>query len=341
MTMADPIDRASAPGEPSRASKGLAVVGLTLAVAVGAGAEVAAQEGLVERLGTAIGAGLAPSETLPEGVRFLVRFAEEVDGLAVGATVTVKGIQIGTVREVAVVIDSAAATIEVPIVIDVVPERIDSIDGAAVTDAEAVYALAERLVANGLRAELTTTNPLSGSQRIELGFHPDAPPAALDRSGRYPELPTAPTLAQELRATLQGFLARLAALPIETLFADAAATVDEARALLAAPEIREALLALRAAGAEIERTAAGLDARLEPSIARLERAAGEVEGAARQAASGIAGLDRTIGARSPLWDEVRLTTRELAATARALRLLVEHLERHPDALLRGRQERQP
>jgi paraquat-inducible protein B len=133
----------------------------------------------------------------------------------------------------------------------------------------------------------------------------------------------------------------LAALPIETLFADAAAAVDEARALLAAPEIREALLALRAAGAEIERTAAGLDARLEPSIARLERAAGEVEGAARQAASGIAGLDRTIGARSPLWDEVRLTTRELAATARALRLLVEHLERHPDALLRGRQERQP
>ena len=85
----------------------------------------AASDALIERLTTAIGA--AP-EVLPEGVRFMVRFDQDVSGLSVGAPVTVKGLRVGTVREVAVVIDSASAVIDVPVVIDVVPERI-TVDG--------------------------------------------------------------------------------------------------------------------------------------------------------------------------------------------------------------------
>jgi paraquat-inducible protein B len=55
----------------------------------------------------------------------------------------------------------------------------------------------------------------------------------------------------------------------------------------------------------------------------------------------IGSLEQTLGPRSPLWDEVLRTSQELAATTRALRLLVEYLERHPDALIRGKPETQP
>ena len=320
----------------------------------------AASDALIERLTTAIGA--AP-EMLPEGVRFMVRFDQDVSGLTVGAPVTVKGLRVGTVREVAVVIDTASAVIDVPVVIDVVPERI-TVDGGRPEDAAAVHDLARRLVAGGLRAGLESATPLGGPQRVTLAFVPDAEPAELGEGGRYPEIPTAPSLADELRGTLETLLERMAALPLEQVVAELTTTLvelralvtapeiremldtvgavsDELRSLIAGPELREALGAVVDAGDELRALAAGLDARLEPSIGALQRAAGSIETAADQSTVAISGLEQTIGPRSPLWDELLQTSRELAGTTRALRLLVEYLERHPDALIRGRPETQP
>lgn len=323
----------------------------------------ASAEAVLERLEAAIGAATAAPEPQPDGVRFLVRFADDVGGLAIGSPVTVKGRRVGTVREVAVVIDSVQAVIDVPVVIDVVPERI-SIDGAPPANDAAFYALAERLVANGMRAALESVTPLGGAQRVALAFAPEAEPAVLGREGRYPEIPTAPSLSEKLRSTVEALLARLADLPLEQVVSEATATLvelralvtapeirqmldtvgaasNELRALIAGPEMREALEALVKAGRELRSLVAGLDARLDPSIGAVQRAAGSIETTARETAVAITGLQQTVGPRSPLWDELLQTSRELSGTTRALRLLVEYLERHPDALLRGRPEIQP
>lgn len=323
----------------------------------------ASAEAVLERLEAAIGAATAAPEPQPEGVRFVVRFADDVGGLAVGSPVTVKGRRVGTVREVAVVIDSVRAVIDVPVVIDVVPERI-SVDGAPPADEAAFYALAERLVANGMRAALESVTPLGGAQRVALAFAPEAGPAVLGRDGRYPEIPTALSLTEKLRSTVEALLARLADLPLEQVVNEATATLvelralvtapevrqmldtvgaasDELRTLIAGPEMREVLAALVEAGRELRSLVAGLDARLDPSIGAVQRAAGSVETAARETAVAMTGLQHTVGPRSPLWDEFLQTSRELSGTTRALRLLVEYLERHPDALLRGRSEIQP
>lgn len=320
-------------------------------------------DSLVERLEAVIAMDPAASAPLPEGVRFLVRFTDDVGGLGVGSPVTVQGLRVGTVREVAVVIDTSAATIHVPVVIDVLPERI-TVDGDRPTDAAAVYALAERLVGNGLRAALETATPLGGPQRVALAFAPDAPPARLGRDGRYPEIPAAPSLAEELRSTLDVLLARLLALPLERMVDEATGTLVELRALVTAPEIREALDLVAATSAELrtfitgpgmrevmatlldaarelQSVAAGLDSRLDASITVLQRTASSVETAAGETTAAMRGLERSIGPRSPLWDELQQAGREVAGTTRALRLLVEYLERHPDALLRGRPEIRP
>jgi len=42
--------------------------------------------------------------------------------------------------------------------------------------------------------------------------------------------------------------------------------------------------------------------------------------------------------RAPLQQDTREAMRELARTARALRVLADYLERHPEALIRGKQE---
>ena len=320
-------------------------------------------EPLVRRLEALVGAVPAAGTPLPEGVRFLVRFTDDVSGLGVGSPVTVRGLRVGTVREVAVVIDTSAATIDVPVVIDVVPDRL-TVDGDRPADEAAVYALAERLVENGLRAALEAATPFGEPQHVALAFAPDAPPAHLDRTGRYPAIPAAPSLADELRSTVDDLLARIVALPLEETVAEANATLVALRALVTAPEIREALDLVAVAGdelrafvtgpelreimatlldaaRELQRTAAGLDARLDPSLEALARAAVTVESAARETTAVASGLERSIGPRSPLWDELMQASREVTGTTRALRLLVEYLERHPDALLRGRPETRP
>ena len=144
---------------------------------------------------------------------------------------------------------------------------------------------------------------------MTLAFVPEAEPAELGEGGRYPEIPTAPSLADELRGTLETLLERMAALPLEQVVAELTTTLVELRALVTAPEIRqmldtvgavseelrgliagpelrEALGAVVDAGDELRALAAGLDARLEPSIGALQRAAGSIETVAGQSTGG-------------------------------------------------------
>ena len=300
--------------EPKRSLASFAfLAGLSLAgPSHGQEQKVPSASELAERLTTAI--GITP-EVLPEGVRFLVHFDQDLNGLQAGAPVTVKGLRVGTVREVAVVIDSANATIDAPVVFDIVPDRI-TVDDGSLQDPNSVYALAKRLVADGLRAGIESLTPIGGPKRVTLSLVADAEPAELKEGGRYPEIPTAPSPAEELRASAEAFAARIEALPLEQMAEQLNVVLAELETLVSGPELRQALDA-------------------------LQRAAGSIEQAAGQSTNAISGLEQTIGPRSLLWDELLRTSQELAGTTRALRLLVEYLERHPDALIRGKPGNQP
>jgi paraquat-inducible protein B len=187
----------------------------------------------------------------------------------------------------------------------------------------------------------------------------DAGPATLGGDAALPELPTAATRADDLRVAAEGLLARVKALPLERVVGEAEATVvavrelvagDEMRTVLATlvataadlralatgPELRSAIAGLGGVTAEAEALARRLDARAAPVLDNLEQAARAAAGSADRAGRLVAGLDGTIGPRAPLWANVESLLRELTGTVRALRLLVEYLERRPDALVRGR-----
>jgi len=50
---------------------------------------------------------------------------------------------------------------------------------------------------------------------------------------------------------------------------------------------------------------------------------------------------QTLSADAPLQQDLRVTLRELARTAQSLRILTDYLERHPESLIRGKQEDKP
>ena len=86
------------------------------------------------------------------------------------------------------------------------------------------------------------------------------------------------------------------------------------------------------------RTLKGMDAlveRLDKEIAPAARAA--LEGARKALVS----TEQTLASDAPLQQDLRAALRALTRTAESLRILADTLERHPESLIRGKQEDEP
>lgn len=348
-----------------------------------------------ERLGPLLEAlGRAQQAAPPEGVRFQARFAGNVQGLAVGAPVTVRGMRVGTVREIAVTFDSGTGQLDVPVVIDVVPGSLVLDDRRPETETDVRDAMAT-LVARGLRAQLASASLLSAGREIALDLVPDAAPVALG-DGPLPLIPSVPTRLDALSATLDKLLAKVGELPVERLAAELETMLIGLRELVTAPELRQAVLDLAGAAGELRTTAGELAERADPLIASLARtadaagpAAVETLTAARaviagpelrealanltamsaelrglphrlEAGSGrlltsaaaatdqagqaaadarrtIGALNATFGNRSTFQADLQALLREVTGATRSLRQVLDLLQRQPDVLIRGKQ----
>ncbi len=313
----------------------------------------------------------------PAGVPFAVRFAGDVQGLAVGAPVTMRGLRVGTVREVALTYDSTAGRLEVPVAIDIVPGAL-IVDGKRPeTPVELRTALAV-LVAGGLRARLASPSLLASRREIALDIVPDAAPASLGE-GAVALIPTVPTRLEAMSVTLERLLAQLGQLPVERLTGELEAMLAGVRELVTAPELRQAVLDLAGAASELRATAGDLARHADPLIdslarttdaaapelraalanitalsaelrdlpARLEARSGplvtsavaatdQAGRAATEARRTIAAMDATFGSRSTFQSDLQALLREVTGTTRALREVLDLLQRQPDAFLRGR-----
>jgi paraquat-inducible protein B len=166
---------------------------------------------------------------------------------------------------------------------------------------------AKWLVENGLRAQLRTGSLLTGQLYVALDFFPNASKATMDWEKNPPELPTVPGNLQSLQDKINTLVTKLDKIPFEGIGKDLRQTLQSADALVksldtkVAPEARAALVAARTA---------------------LESANGTLS-------SGSAVAQSTVD-----------TMRELSRTAASFRVLADYLERHPEALIRGKPEDQ-
>jgi len=255
--------------------------------------------------------------------RLVLRFNGSVRGLAVNAPVLLRGIQVGKVLDIQLQLDDTQMDFEIPVLVEIEPERIGTPDAARRANSIAVL---ERLVANGLRGQLRTASLLTGQLYIDLDLHPEAPPATLARVGDYPVLPTIPTPLAGLTATLDRVLARIENIPFEDIGRETQATLAALRALLQAPELTAVLTEAETALRQIGAAAARLD---QETLAAWVAAAHRARALFEQA-------NAVLQPEAPLTAEATRALRELGAAARSLRVLAETLERHPEALIKGK-----
>jgi paraquat-inducible protein B len=293
--------------------------------------------------------------------KMIAFFESSVSGLDIGAPMRFRGVQVGSVSGIHAVWSSAEDVIRIPV-------ELTFVGGTVRTPANQAHEfldvdteqMMERLIQRGLRAELRQDSLVTGKLFVALDFYPDVPIRRLGDSD-LPEMPTAEAGLDKLRKEIEQLelgklvdqaisaiaaIERLATNPKieETLtklmdlfdktdqrfgpvLGSTQETLDELQAL-----VRSVDAEVKQVSAAAQKLLASADAQVEPIGTRFQATIDE----ARETVGQVQGL---VGGDSALHYRVVALLEEMAAAARSIRVLADFLERHPEAILTGKEVR--
>jgi paraquat-inducible protein B len=250
---------------------------------------------------------------------FVARFNGSVRGLSVGAPVEYRGIRLGTVKSIQLGVDPLQEDVTVPVVLfDLEPQRlaafrdIDMADAAQEEQARknfkqhTVKLIEHAITQRGLRARLQSGNLVTGQLFIDLDYFPDQPPVKLARQGKYPEIPTLPN-------------------PLEGILAGFNKIIDK----LEAARLEETLENLN----DLMVSSSHLVTTLDQNAPAL---AAELQATLEEAHATLASLKAVTSPDGEIGNELYNALAEITAAARSVRVMSNYLERHPEALLKGK-----
>ncbi len=266
-------------------------------------------------------------------IPYLAHFGGSVRGLRAGSPVEFRGVKVGRVTNVRLVLDPSDFELLIPVTFDIEPGHIE-VRGSA-SSVKPYQGMAE-LVRKGLRAQLKSGNILTGETVIALDFHPDVPADELRMGGVYPEIPTVPTEIEEITRSVNEVLTKIAQTPIPELVEEVRGVIGRLDALVGSPEAMGTLLALQQSAEDLRKLLRTADAEFGSLAQSLKRTADAASGALDRADTTLTSMNRTFGEDSRLRYDLGTTLKELAAASRSIRILTDYLERHPEALIHGK-----
>ena len=260
--------------------------------------------------------------TYTEKRYFILNFNESIRGLTVGAPVEFRGIKIGQVVDIKAQYNIEKVSPEITVLIETEPQRWEIIGEASGDDKDRW----KKQIAKGLRAQLKTGSLLTGQLYVDIDFHPEAPEAQLKFDGQYPEIPTIPAPLQIITTRVNELLSKLETVPIEKIGKDLSDTLTNVKTLSESKELLGAVQALNETLQETRQLVQKLDSNIAPAISST----------LDQAQKTLVSVEGTLGQDSPMQHELRQAVKEVGEAARAVRILTDYLERHPEALIYGK-----
>jgi paraquat-inducible protein B len=156
--------------------------------------------------------------------------------------------------------------------------------------------------------------------------------------------PQIPESLKYLRETLESFskLARRLDEKIDPLFVDVNQTLKDARQLLQNIDRQVDPLAgsLKRTSDDARRLVNNVNRQVEPLQADLAKTAGTLRATLEAAQKTVDSIDQMVSDDSEFRFQMDIMLREMALAARSIRAFANYLERHPDALLRGKIKRE-
>src|SRR4030095_9801591 len=197
-------------------------------------------------------------------------------------------------------------------------------------DAKTRIAFVKREVEErGLRAQLRSGNLITGQLFVAVDRFPDAPRAKADWSQDPRELPVVASTVPDLEAKLTSILAKLDRMPLDAIGKELENTVTSASKLMAyvdttlVPDLKSTVNSANQLLGTVDSQLAGTFDEARRVLASADRV--------------LKNTDTTlVGTEAPTQQELRDALQEIVRAARAVRVLADYLERHPESLIRGK-----
>ncbi len=312
-------------------------------VAIGAfvaGAILIAVTAVIFALGTGFGS---------ERNKVVMVFEGSVKGLNVGAPVALRGVQVGQVTRIELVLDSQSSELTTLVEAE--------ISGDNLRRTEAIPEnLVQELIRKGMRAQLNTQSLLTGLLYVQLDFHPESKIKIADIDSPYLQIPTIPTGLEKLTRELESLdLVKMAG-DMETIASGMAAFVGNEDFQQLPGQLRETIASLQTLSAQLQTqlgsTGNRLDTLLDNANGTMATANTELPQLAELTRQNLESLQQAITAfekgmlqfqglvdyDSNTVYELNKALQELGKAGRELQQLGRTLEEHPESLLRGRSD---
>jgi paraquat-inducible protein B len=248
----------------------------------------------------------------PDGqaLNVVMRFNQSLRGLSVGAPVDLRGIALGQVTDIGIEYNEKQKSFGMKVSMALYPDRLSrrSNEALPAPDTPGGHELLQHLVIEGLRGQLRTGNLLTGQLYVALDMFPIAPRASVDVHGNPIELPTVPNTLDELQVQVADIARKLNQVPFDRIGANLNGALENANRLFGhmdtevVPQARD-------------------------TLAAAQKTFSTAESTLRQTA--------------PMQSDIQDAMQELTRTLQSLNTLADYLERHPQALLFGKQGDKP
>jgi paraquat-inducible protein B len=271
-------------------------------------------------------------------VRYDFVFTAPAGDLDEEAAVTLLGFQIGEVETTHLAFDARTGKPFTAVTAVIYPQQLDiKAPAGAGGWREATDAKIRQLLEHGFRARLQQTPALVGSESIALVEVKGAPRAELAEDSANPRIPSAPgsSSIEDITAKADEIMAKVNRVPIEQIGENLRQVTDRLNALVSSPKMTESLNHLSATLAEVDQMLSQVQPQLGPLIAKLSDAAGQISAAALAAHQLLGNEDDSASGN------LSQTIHQLDEAARSVRTLADFLDRHPEALIRGKRPNPP
>jgi len=300
-----------------------------------------------------VGSGKLFKRTIP----IVMYFEGSVNGLYIGSPVMLRGVQVGTVTNIAVKYDPRNIAIQIPVYGEFDPAKISTVGLKGPADGTEEL---RRMIERGLRARMEPISLVTGQRMINLDFVPSAGTSPVSSSEKPLRIPTIPSTLEELGqrlehlpieetirsiATLTNNLNTLIASPMwKTGAKEMVGSIQELRALLRetsariaplADELQATLQDTRSLVSHSDTFVRNLDSRLVPLSADAEETLQDTRFTLAKARETMEALQKDYGGNSDFHFALMEITQRLADTAHSIEILSEYLRRHPESILRG------
>ena len=249
-----------------------------------------------------------------------------LSGLAVGAPVQLLGVQMGIVTGQKLVFNEAGHLVA-RVTFDMQPTR------ALEDPSRSARELTTYILSQGLQVEISSTNFVTGQKVLSLEYARDKAELRTEDGALLVPGGGGGGLT-DMTSSLGAIAAKLNQIPFADIGRNVDRTLRSVNEVVSGPKLQNTLNELSLTLQEVRRLAHDTNAGMAPALARLPQLAEQMQQAAQNlnAALGESGYGQSSSFQH---DMTELVTQARDA-ARSIRLFVEYLERHPEALIRGR-----